>query len=281
MRKSISRYARLVGVLLLGSGLLMTEPAHAQATRTVSKTLDLDADGRVALKAFAGSIEVTTWDREAVQVDVRIEADEQELVDKTRIRIDGGGHRVDIETDYDEVEDSQKFLGLFNIGSVDKPETHYTLRMPRTAALTINDFSSDIEVAGLRADVRINTFSSNIRLRDIEGQIRAETFSSRFVAEDIAGGVRLKTFSGDADITMRALTADTEFESFSGDVRLTLPANAGFRIDTDRGMGGDVRSDFALADSESDEEHFQGTVGAGGPWVQFETFSGDFELRKR
>ncbi|NBB72815.1 MAG: DUF4097 family beta strand repeat protein [Bacteroidetes bacterium] len=265
---------------LLCTGVLLLTPAlaQAQATRTVSETVSLDRDGEVELSAFTGEIIISTWDRAAVQIDVRIEGDDQEQVDKTQIRIDGSGNRVTIETDYDELE--ERFLGIFDLGgNEDRPPTFYTITMPATAALSIDDFSSDIEVTGLRNGLELDTFSSTVRLRDLEGRIEAETYSSDFEAVDIAGSIRLETFSGDATIAARALTDDFRFESFSGDVELLLPADAGFDLDVELGMSGDFDSDFALDNVETEGNEYRGSVNGGGPRIRFETFSGDLEIR--
>lgn len=272
------RFAMSLAVAAL---LFVSVDAAEAQERTVSETVDLDRDGRVTLKSFSGSITVTTWDEASAQIDVRIEGDDQDLVDQTEIRIEGGGRNLDIETDYEEVEDSQKFLGLFNFGDTDKPDAHYTLKIPRTAELNIDDFSSEIEVSGLEADLSLNTFSSSINLDDITGHVRAETFSGNAEIEGLSGSIDFETFSGNATIGMLALTDDCSFKSFSGDMELTLPADAAFDLDAELGMGGDLDSAFTLDEPRSEDGEVRGTVGGGGPRISFETFSGDLELLKR
>lgn len=277
---SLFASARRWTALLVTALLLMPSAAQAQASRTVSETINLDRDGEVQLEAFTGAITVTTWDRAAVQIDVRIEGDEQEHVDATRIAIDGSGSRVTIETDYDELED--RFLGIFDMGGdKDRPATFYTIQMPATAELSIEDFSSDIEVTGLRSGLELETFSSPVRLEDIEGRVDAETYSSDFEASNIAGSMRFETFSGDATISMRAIDDECRFESFSGDVELLLPADAAFDLDLDMGMSGDLDSDFSMGSVETEGNEYRGAVNGGGPRIRFSTFSGDLELRQQ
>jgi len=280
MTPSFTVARRWMTLLIAGWIALVPASAQAQASRTVSETVNLDRDGEVELEAFTGAITVTTWDRAAVQIDVRIEGDEQEHVDATRIAIDGSGNRVTIETDYDELEN--RFLGIFNMGgNGDRPATFYTIQMPATAALSIEDFSSDIEVTGLRNGLELETFSSPVRLEDIEGRVDAETYSSDFEARGIAGSMRFETFSGDATISMRALDDESRFESFSGDVELLLPADSGFDLDLDLGMSGDLDSDFSMESVESEGNEYRGAVNGGGPRLRFSTFSGDLELRQQ
>jgi len=280
MIPSFSTASRWTALLVAALFLFTPSAVQAQASRTVNETVNLDRDGTVQLEAFTGEITVTTWDRAAVQIDVRIEGDEQEHVDATRIEINGSGNRVSIETDYDELEN--RFLGIFDMGGdEDRPATYYTIQMPATAELSIDDFSSDIEVTGLRNGLELETFSSPVRLDDIEGRVDAETYSSEFEARDLAGSIRFETFSGDATISMREITDESRFESFSGDVELILPADAAFDLDLDMGMSGDLDSDFPMESVETEGSEYRGAVNGGGPRLRFSTFSGDLELRQQ
>jgi len=269
---SFSR-ALLVGVLLSLALSVLAPPASAQTARTVTRTFDLAQDGQVALDTFTGSIDVTAGNR--VEVKARIEGEKDELVDATRLRFDESGDRLSVEVDYEEVEDRQEFLGLFNIGDVDRPDVHLSVTMPRTAALTIDDFSSEVTVEGLRAGVTLETFSSTMSLRDVEGPLDLETFSGEIEGEGLRGSVQLETFSGDVRLRFSALTGDSHFETFSGDIELTLPADAGFEVVAGEDTFGDLDSDFALR-----AEDGRRIAGDGGPRIEIETFSGDLRLRK-
>lgn len=262
-------------VLCLALGLLVGS-VSAQTTRTIARSFELDADGSVELDAFTGSIEVTAWDQNRVEVEAKIEGEDQELVEKTALQFDQTSRRLAMEVDYDDVEDSQEILGLFSIGNVDRPDVHFTITMPQTARLFIDDFSSEIDVQGLRADVTLETFSSTIRLHDVEGGVDLETFSGDIEGENLRGSFQLETFSGDARLEIDALTGDSHFETFSGDVELILPTDAGFEIVAEEDTFGDLDSEFALRSEDG-----RRIVGEGGPQIEVETFSGSLRLRKQ
>ncbi|MFB6098476.1 MAG: DUF4097 domain-containing protein [Salinibacter sp.] len=266
----------LLGVLL-GIGIpLLAPPVSAQTTRTINRTFSLDRDGEVTLDTFTGSVEVTGWAQNRVQLEARIDGDDAELVDKTQLRFESSDQRLSVEVDYDEVKDTQEFLGLFSIGDVDRPSVHLTVKMPREAALTVDDFSSEITVEGLRADVTLETFSSAIHLRDVEGALDLETFSGEIEGEALRGQVRLETFSGEVRLRFSALTGNSRFETFSGDVELILPADAGFEVVAEDDAFGNLDSEFALR-----AEDGRRIAGDGGPRIQLETFSGELRLRKQ
>lgn len=266
----------LFGFLLVVGLSVLTEPVSAQSTRTINRTFSLDQEGHVELDTFAGRIEVTGRDQEEVEVNARIKGNDKELVEATGLHFESDDRRLSIEVDYDEVEDNQKFLGLFNIGGFDRPAVHLTISMPHTAALTIDDFSSDIEVESLRSDVTLETFSSSITLRDLEGTLDLETFSGAVAGEALRGQVRLETFSGDVRLRIAALTGDSHFETFSGDVELFLPADAGFELGGTEEEFGEFDSEFSLRTEDG-----RWIVGEGGPRIKVETFSGNLQLRKQ
>jgi len=270
------RYAHpavLLFVLAALGGALA--PASAQPTRTVTRSATLAPDGHVEMDTFTGSVRITGWDRDRVEMEARIEGDDQDLVDKTALRIEAEPRRFAVEVDYDEVKDSQKFLGLIKIGNIDQPAVHITLKMPRTAGLTLDDFSSEVTVEGLRSGASLETFSSTIVLRDIDGPLNLETFSGEIEGEDLRGRVQLETFSGDVRLRMAVLTGNSRFETFSGDVELTLPAEAAFELVGEDDAFGELDSAFALRSDDG-----RRVAGEGGPRIELDTFSGDFRLRK-
>lgn len=265
----------LLFAALLSLGLaVVAEPVSAQTTRTVTRSFSLDRDGHVEMEAFSGSIEVTGGDQESVEVKARIDGNDQKLVDATALRFNASDRQLSIEVDYDEVEDSQEFLGLFSIGDVDRPDVDIDITMPRSASLTVDAFSSDIDVTGLRAGVTLDTFSSSIALRDVEGTVEVETFSGGVEADGLRGSVQLETFSGDVRLRGGVLTGDSHFDTFSGDVELFLPSDADFEIVGEEDMFGDLESEFALQ-----AEDGRRIAGNGGPRIEVETFSGDLRLR--
>ena len=62
-------------------------------------------------------------------MEARIEGGDEELVNATALRFDASDRDLSIEVDYDEVEDSQQFLGLSNIGDVNRPDVDVVISM--------------------------------------------------------------------------------------------------------------------------------------------------------
>lgn len=273
---------------------LLSSPALGQASRTVTRTFELSPTGAVSLSAYEGRIDVRTVDAGSARVEVRIEGDEAS-VDQTRIRFDASGDRLEIETDYDEIEGAQSFFGLFNWGSVDRPATYYTLEIPRTAALDVETYSAATTVTGLvgalefeaySADLtadrvggslRASTYSGTVQVTRSEGEITMETYSGDVRADSVSGSIEFTSYSGSATLGITALTGDSRFESFSGTVTLTVPPEVGAVVETTASA---FETDIPARTESIGDDRIRATIGEGGPTLRFETFSGTLSLRR-
>ena len=283
---------RTCSILFLAAALSV--PVYGQASRTVTRSFDMSPDGTVSLATYKGRVDVEPGDTETVRVEVRIEADEQDLVDKTRIRFDASTERVEIETDYDELQDS--FLGFFNFGSTDRPETYYTIRIPRTASfsaetysapvrvssrmegeLTVDAYSGDIEALGVRS-LRANTYSGDVRTRRVDGSVQMDTYSGDLEADSVSGSVQFTSYSGSATLGFSGSAADSRFDSYSGDVTLRLPSGGGAIVETNEGA---FKSSLPTTIEQLDDDRIRATFGDGGPIFRFDTYSGDIIVERR
>ncbi len=277
MIMSLSRTLACFVLLSLTAGA-----AAAQSVKTMRETLPLDARGTVAIDSYKGSITVTTWDRNEIEIDVRIVADEDAgLVDRTDIDIETSGDRVRIKSDYDRAKMSRGLFG--GRVNVSLPFVHYTIKMPRTARLAIDDYKSDIRVADLRADLTIDTYKGTVDVRDLVGDLALETYKGTVRVAGLKGALDLETYKGDVEIAFSALEGDSQVETYKGDVALVLPRQASFNLDADMNRRGRFDTDFDVARVGGDRRDtaYRGAVNGGGPRLALETTRGTYRLRAR
>ena len=276
--------------------LLLASSAHAQASRTVTRSFPLAPDGTVSLESYKGRVDVQTWDRSQVQVDVVIKGTDQKDVDDTRIRFDADADRLDVETDYDELEDNQKLFGLFRLGSVDRPSTNYTLMVPSTATLAVDTYSATTTVTQLDGDLHFDaysasltairvrgtlqadTYSGSVEVKRADGAIETDTYSGHLRADSVAGPVTFSTYSGSATLGFAALTDNSSFDSYSGDVSVTLPAHTGAVVETEEDA---LETDLPVRLEQMGDDRIRATIGEGGPRLRFDTFSGTLSVQAR
>jgi hypothetical protein len=213
-------------------------------TKDIAKTLNLNPAGSVTLDTLRGSIHVAAWDRPEVEIKARVEAAGSSTVDlrrfnRTEVAIDSATDSVRIRSEY-----PWGSCCSWNTGQ--NPDVHYTIRMPRSARLTIRDHRSEIDIRSL------------------------------------AGALDLETHRGSVRVAFAAFTADSRIETHRGTVKLQLPRDSRFNLETDLDRKASIDSDFqVLARISGGRGHLlEGSVNGGGPVLRLSTDKGRIHLRK-
>lgn len=252
---------------IVASCALSAGVASAGETREFHKELPLDPSGRVSIETYKGSITVTTWEKPRVEIHARVEPDETgrdqaEKVRKTEVRIEGSGSSVRIESDYDRAK-KWGFGFWGNDGTL--PFVHYTIRMPRSAELEIEDYKSRIRIAALDGDLKLNTYKGTV---DIEG----------------VRGVELETYKGEVRAAFSSFDRQSEFETYKGNISVAMPANARFDLDAEIGRRGDLNLGFDLTTRKGrrfGRDGYRGSINGGGPRLRLQTYKGTLSVRGR
>lgn len=260
--------------------LVATLPASAQ--KRVSETIDLDADGRVMIDTYKGSIQVSTWDRDEVEIDAVIEADGMEhLVELTEVEINRSGRSLRIETDYTRAKkEGKRRRGIFGNNSLSLPFVHYTIRMPETANLRIEDYKSEITVKSLAADLDIETYKGEVDLTDIAGELTIDTYKGDVDVRDLAGSLEADTYKGNISVEFAEFAGHTSIDTYRGEIELRFPEEAGFDLYADMGKSGDFDTNFKLNNIRVNDNKYSGEIAGGGPRLELETYRGNFYIAR-
>lgn len=172
--------------------------ASAFGAEQVSQKIDAAPDGRVIVSNTAGSITVTGWGENAVEVTGELGDDVRELV----FERDGNEVVVRVET---------------GSRSGRRVSSDLELRIPRESSLRASGVSADIEVRGVRGELRLNSVSGDISAQ-VFGSVEAATVSGDIdlAGEGAEGYARLSSVSGDVDV--KGLSGELEMTSVSGDL---------------------------------------------------------------
>ncbi len=271
------RYLKtLVPVFLLSFALVL--PSSAQRKK-ITETVDLNANGRVQVDTYKGSIDVTTWDRNEVEIEAIIEADgNQSLVAFTEVHIRQSGNTLRIESDYKKAKQEGEKLRNWGKNNMSLPFVHYKIRMPRTADLTIDDYKSEITIESLVADLDLETYKGEARIDGVTGDIRIDTYKGEVEATNLAGSLEADTYKGNITAEFAELSGDSTIDTYRGDVRLRLPRDAGFDLNANLGKNGDLDTDFGLSDVSIEKNKYRGTIGGGGPDLEVDTYRGRIQV---
>jgi len=262
--------SRIKRSVFLAAAVLTAGSVLAQS-REVRQTVSLDRDGRVIIDTFKGSIDIQTWNEPRVEIVARIEADpsgddQEDRVEKTKVRIYGSDRLVEIESDYSDADYHEGgFFGFFfGGGTIVLPFVHYDIRMPRNAKLDIEDHKSEI------------------RIRGMDGDLTLATHKGHAVIDRFSGGARIETHKGDIRVDFRKLTRPSNFETYKGEIEIFVPSGSSFRVGGDLGEDARLDSEFAmLTHSFGDEERISADINGGnGPEIWMESYKGTIRLRK-
>jgi hypothetical protein len=244
---------RCLVLIAAAAGLL-----SAADSKDIHRTFPLDSRGRVTIDTYKGSIRVSTWDRNEIDVAVRIEEDGDvfaQSVTHADARFDASPSDVRITSN-----NQWSFL-LDGVA----PLYHYTVRMPRTAALRIKDYKSESDVSDLAADLEINTYKGSLQLRNY------------------SGGLTVTTYKGDIRAEFAAFTSRSSIDTYKGSITVTMPRESRFDLYNELTRRADLRSDFAqmVRSSNSRDRAYRSQVNGGGPELRLKSYKGEFRLRAR
>lgn len=249
---------------LLFIAILLTSTILAQETKEYEETYSFSSTGTVSVDTYKGSITVETWDKAEVYFYAKVEPDTdgwnstspEEQVERCKVRYSHSDNYLDLKTDY-----SKNSIW----GSETRALVHYTIKMPATAKLKIEDYKSETRVDNLKSEIELETYKGRVRINNLKG------------------GVDIETYKGDIDVDLTELTDNCSFDTYKGDINIYMPASSKFDFNFDLGKKGDFSSDFEMMMSRynSDDGDMKGEVNGGGPTIRFSTYKGEIELREK
>lgn len=291
------RIVALLAALALGGAF----PAAA-AAEEIARSGPAPSDGTVAIENIAGSIEVTGWDREEIDLKGTFGEDVEELEfstgKKSVIKVVYPKHAKNIDDGAD-----------------------LTIKVPAGSRLEIDGISCPIGVSGVDGKVFVSSISGEVRITGDPQAIDAESISGDLIVDGRCGQVSVQSISGQVtvaggtaaveastvsgalvlqaekfkELSVESVTGEAEitgaleakgsfsFDLHSGDLVLTVPADvsADFAVET---FSGDIVNDFG-AQSRKVSTYTPGrelefTTGQGEARVRINTFSGNVTIRK-
>jgi len=270
----------------------------------VDRRLDAASDGLVSISNIAGSVEVTGWSRNEVEVSGDIGKGVEELIferDGNEIEItvkvpEGGGHNISSDLiihvpEKSSVEivgvsadvDVENVFGMQRLQSVSgdiDSEAH-------AADIEIESVSGDIEVQGddKKSHTELNTVSGDIETQNLAGEAALNSVSGDLLLVNSSfDRVRLETTNGDVTFDA-ALSKDGTFslETINGDLDIKFSDLVSARFDIET-FNGDIRNCFG-PDAVRTSRYAPGTElkfteGDGKGRVTIKTLNGDLRLCK-
>ncbi|MGO4882059.1 MAG: DUF4097 family beta strand repeat-containing protein [Bryobacteraceae bacterium] len=269
----------------------------------------LQAGGRLTVENANGSIEISGWDQNTIDISGTKYARTAELRDLLKIEIDHTADSVHIRT----VRPSER---RGNMGA------KYIIKVPRRTQLEriassngaihaldvegaarLKTSNGGVRAENLRGSLDVETSNGNIEVQNLDGGASLHTTNGRVRAEEVRGSleadtsngginvqlvkpaagrpVKLETSNGAIELTMQAVDQnDIRATTSNGGITLHLPSGLGANL-TAHASNSSIETEFEVATQGTlDKHHLAGKIGAGGPEIDLNTSNGSIRLMK-
>jgi len=239
-------------------------------TESFNKTLPLKAGDRFSLKNTNGLVQVTTWDRNEVEISAKkVARRREEDLNRVKIEVEAFGSSVRVDTIY------EKFRNL-------RVHVNYEVKVPAGVILeSVHTTNGDLELTGTFADVKAGTTNGDIRADGIDGRIELDTTNGTIRARNLRGVVDAGTTNGSIYLEMDEVKNDIRASTTNGSVNLKLAGtiNAELRART---TNGSLTVDFpvTIQGTISSRHRIEGRIGNGGPLIELHTTNGAIRVNK-
>jgi DUF4097 and DUF4098 domain-containing protein YvlB len=246
---------KVVGISFLSIGFAM--PGFADEDK-ISRTFEVQASSHFNLSNINGSVSISAWEKNIIEVTAIIDTNNESDRDKISIIMDENAHGVNVETKYEKNTSRNNH----NSGSVS-----YHVMVPIDADLS-----------------QIELINGSLSINGVKGEVNVELVNGSMVANGLAGNSEINSVNG--SIKVHYTSADEalsriELETVNGSIKLYLPENISASVDAQT-MHGNIKNDFGL---RSDKKMFigkalHGDIGSGDVKINIESVNGSVKLLK-
>ena len=272
-------------------------------------TYPLKSGGRLSVETFNGSVEVSGWDQETVDISGSKSGPTQAAADALKVAIDNSPDSVSIRvarpSDRRGNSGARFVIKIPRAAYVDRIFTsNGAIRtLDGSGPARLHTSNGEIRVQSLRGSLDAETSNSSIELIDIGGDAKAHTSNGRIRAEGLRGALEADSSNGSINARLVQVPAGrpVRVETSNSSVELSLPANFAndIRVNTSnssitlhmpyqvnahvtaRTTNSSISSDFEVRmQGEFSKSRMEGVIGTGGPLIDLSTSNGSIRLLK-
>jgi len=307
MRLTVTACVLVAGTAFAGCEVnLQTEGLSARETKTFKVT----GQPQLVLDTFDGAIELHSWDRPEVEVEVEKRAMEQALLDEIKIETEQKGDVITLKVTG---PGGRQFRGV-TVGVHISPTARLRVAVPRNSNIQATSGDGSIRAEAIEGKLVLTTvdgsvvgsrLGGNLQIRTGDGAIRLDGVTGHLDLETTDGSITLdvkptvlKARTGDGSIRAQiepdtVMADDWELTTGDGTVVLTLPGVFNAELDAET-RDGSVRSSHPLLeddyegrrDGEGRDDRrerrrmLKSTMGEGGRLLRVRTGDGSIRIER-
>ena len=215
------------------------------------QTYNIPKGGSVSLYNPTGSVKITQWDRNEVDV-LAIKRSSRSKADLKRVRIEvQEGKSMVIRSEYERNANA----------GVD-----YEIKVPAGIRLEkIENVTGSLEISGVSDCNHVKVITGNLSVQSDSGPLKAETIT------------------GNLKVYLNQLNGNVDYSIITGQLDLYLNPDLGATIDANVTTGSITNKGLQIVVEEFSgmvNKHFQGTLGKGGNQIKLHVVTGGIGLYK-
>ena len=280
-----------------GSACVVNVDHEGQIEREDKRFTVSSTPADLRLTTFDGAVEVRSWDRPEVLVQIEKRGPDKESVSRIEVLSEQKGDVIQVEARHTKTR--SPFVG---VGFFVSPSAKLIASVPRHTNLTIRTSDGSVVVARITGRVEIRTGDGSVNVAETAGELLAETNDGSIHIEDVTGKVEARTGdgsirlsgtpsslrarSGDGSVWLRirngaTMSDDWMIATGDGSISVELPDGFAAQIEADPGSDGRVRNDLKLASvtgGTREKRLLTGALGSGGRKLSIRTGDGTIRL---
>ncbi len=194
---------------LLAAGLLAAAAPAAMAQQSITRNAKVAPDVTVEVSNVQGSVEITAWDRNEVDLLATLESSKDEL------EYEASDRNVRIEV--------RRPHGKYNS---DEDDANLTIRVPKGARVIADTVSADIGVTGVRGEISLQSVSGEVRTQAFDAPVKATSVSGEITVTGNGGKSQVSTENVSGDSTISGVRGGFDGEVVSGSIRTAVPSSS-------------------------------------------------------
>jgi DUF4097 and DUF4098 domain-containing protein YvlB len=212
---------RLAIVLLLSGTLVGCEVnlnTEGLSAREV-KSFKVTGQPEVVLDTFDGSIELHSWDKNEVEVEVEKRAMEQSLLDEIKIEAQQQGDKIILKVTG---PTRSEYRGV-TIGMHISPTARLRVAVPRSANINATSGDGSIRAEAIEGKIFLHTTDGSVSATRLGGEIQIRSGDGTIRIDNSTGKLDLET--DDGSIGVEARPTVLRLRTGDGTIRATIDAD--------------------------------------------------------
>jgi len=292
-----------IGLLSAGAAACTIDVGGGDAiVKREERRFTVTGPAELDLRTFDGSIQLRSWDRDEVVVDIERRGRDEAAVAALDVAVKQDGNRIVVEAP--EPKDAPD---LIHIGPFRSASVSLVVTVPRKTNVTARTGDGSISVSDLSGIVDLSSGDGSIEARHIEGDLRIRTGDGAIDIVDAAGRVEANSGDGSVDLSGRlealdvrtgdgsvivdlfdggVLKTDSEVNTGDGSITVRLPASFDAELEAHTGDGGvhvsGVPAEAVTDDRSSGErrDSLRATLGKGGRMLRLRSGDGSINVSR-